>query len=429
MKKLNILVIALFVTAFLLGGCAKDNFDPPQTWMTGRLVYNGEPFYLDGNPDKGDDDLLHFFQDGWGKHEGWAIRVRENGTFSSLLFDGEYKLIVRPTLDFPFEWTGWPKNSEGGLDTMVINLKGDKVIPDIEVTPYYQIKDLTIAGGPFVTATFNLQEVLPEANVHVEKVYMYMNVGQLVHSGSQVSQSIEVTDITKPITIKMPVAKYRDGYVNNFREYGFVRIAVKLSNTTRMLWSPVQRVDNLPIALNDVSSQYLKNYQAPYKAEEGCPQKDSYSTPADWNVNDAVRLYGPDKESGKMYGGLELRMGRSCIGAINYDLAKPAIVNGKMYQTFTLPAGHYIFSGTHFSVFFPSLCAPGCGHIVVAKGDIIPDKNQLSTSIGYNDTYEDASVEFRLTEQTKIAVGFLFNFPSGNEYAYGFTKTSLIQLE
>ena len=430
MKRINILMLALLAMTILIGGCEKDNFEPPHEWLTGRLTYQGNTFYLDGNSTNGDDELIQFFQEGWGKYEGWPIRIKEDGTFSALLFKGEYKLMVRSG-DYPFEWTGWPKNDKGEIDTMIVQLNGDLRIPDIEVTPYFEINNIDITGGAFVTATFDLKEVLPESGVKVEKAYLYMGPGELVHSASLVNQSVENIDVTKPVTIKMPIAKYRDGYINNFRDYGFCRIALKLSNTTRMLWSKTYKVENLPLSLNDISARYLKNYAAPFQPEEGCPQADSYSTPADWTVNSAMRVYGPEATSGKMYGGLELRFGRNCIGAINYDLGDPApaMVNGKMYQTITLPAGHYIFSGTHFPEFIQNYCGPDMGFIVVAKGESIPDKNQLSTAIAYHDTFDDPSVEFTLDTETKLSVGFLFDLPTGTPHAFGFTKVSLISLE
>lgn len=146
MKRINILMLALLAMTILIGGCEKDNFEPPHEWLTGRLTYQGNTFYLDGNSTNGDDELIQFFQEGWGKYEGWPIRIKEDGTFSALLFKGEYKLMVRSG-DYPFEWTGWPKNDKGEIDTMIVQLNGDLRIPDIEVTPYFEINNIDITGG------------------------------------------------------------------------------------------------------------------------------------------------------------------------------------------------------------------------------------------------------------------------------------------
>ena len=48
MKRINILMLALLAMTILIGGCEKDNFEPPHEWLTGRLTYQGNTFYLDG---------------------------------------------------------------------------------------------------------------------------------------------------------------------------------------------------------------------------------------------------------------------------------------------------------------------------------------------------------------------------------------------
>lgn len=101
MKTIRIWSTVALLATTLLTGCKKDNFDPPSTWMTGRLVHNGAPVYMDGSPSDANDEIIQFFQDGFGKHEGWGIRVKYDGTYSSLLFDGEYKLMPKMTITYP----------------------------------------------------------------------------------------------------------------------------------------------------------------------------------------------------------------------------------------------------------------------------------------------------------------------------------------
>lgn len=62
MKRINILMLALLAMTILIGGCEKDNFEPPHEWLTGRLTYQGNTFYLDGNSTNGDDELIQFFR-------------------------------------------------------------------------------------------------------------------------------------------------------------------------------------------------------------------------------------------------------------------------------------------------------------------------------------------------------------------------------
>lgn len=430
MKRINIIIPAFVgILCMIFTGCTKDNYSSPGTWLTGRLVYQGESFYMDGyySNDK-PDEVIQFYQDGYGKYGAWGIRVKEDGTFSNLLFNGEYKLTVRGNTTYPFEWTGWPKKEDGTLDTMYVNLKGNTEIPDIEVTPYFEINDIEMAGGVFITATFTLKEILPDAGVNIEKVCLYVGPTNIVTSSPKmIHTDVSNIDINAPITIRMPVAQYRQ-YANNFRDYCYARIAVKTDKSERMLWSSTHKVENLPITINDITSKHFKNYAAPFKPASWAPQADSYSTPADWVVTDPVKIYtssGYDYP----YGGLELRFGRNCVGAISYDTNPQAsIENGKMYQTTTLPAGRYLFSATPFPV-FDDLNATGCGHIVVAAGNDLPNKANLASSIAYSDTMDNTFLEFSLDAETTITAGFVFNFPSSGPLAYGFTAISLIAIE
>ena len=45
MKRINILMLALLAMTILIGGCEKDNFEPPHEWLTGRLTYQGNTFF------------------------------------------------------------------------------------------------------------------------------------------------------------------------------------------------------------------------------------------------------------------------------------------------------------------------------------------------------------------------------------------------
>lgn len=79
-------MLALLAMTILIGGCEKDNFEPPHEWLTGRLTYQGNTFYLDGNSTNGDDELIQFFQEGWGKYEGMADPYqRRRYVFCSLI--------------------------------------------------------------------------------------------------------------------------------------------------------------------------------------------------------------------------------------------------------------------------------------------------------------------------------------------------------
>ena len=442
MKKIICPLVFTCLVLTMASGCKKDNYDPPATWMTGRLVHNGQPMYMDGSTSDANDEIIQFFQDGYGKHEGWGIRVNYDGTFSSLLYDGVYKLMVKQTITYPWEWTGWPQHIDtqtgtAVLDTMVFEMNGNYDIPDIEITPYYEINDFKIdVGSVNMTASFTLKELFPDMEgLDVTAAYLYVGPTQLVNSGTPVRKEANAESINyegEPITIEFPVLQYTGGYTNNFRDYAYARIAVRTSKSDRMLWSETIKVENLPTALNDISAEYLKNYSAPFTPADGCPPANSYSTPADWYVSDNCKVnVASDPETyPELQGCLELRFGRNCIGAISFDTnPQVGIDNGKMYQTFTLPAGRYLIMVTPFNEFLTNYWGgEGTCIMVLSEGKEIPDKDDLDSAIAYADTFSNTSMEFTIESETEVTFGFLFNYSTEAPLACGFTKVSLMDL-
>lgn len=443
MSKIICPLILAMLAVSVLPGCKKDNYDPPATWMTGRFVHEGKPVYMDGNTTNANDEIIQFFQDGYGKRDGWGIRVKYDGTFSELLFDGDYKLMVRDNLTYPWEWSGWPQHYDEAndrivLDTMKFNMQGDYVIPDIEITPYYEINDFTMEASTVnLTASFTLKELFPDMEgLDVDKAYLYVGPTQLVSSAPGIiSKEADAGDINydgTPIVIEMPVSQYLNSYVNNTRPYAYARIAVRTTKSDRMLWSEVKKVEGFPNELNDVSEKYLKNFTQPFVPADGCPPSDSYSTPADWYVSDncKVNVASDPVTYPELQGCLELRFGRNCIGAISFDTnPQIGIENGKMYQTTTLPAGKYLLSVTPFNEFLTNYWGgTGTCLLVLSQGKEIPDKENLESAIAYVDTYTDTSIEFTLDQDTEITIGFLFNYPDSGPIACGFTKISLLDL-
>ncbi len=395
--------LLILISFFLVVSCEKDNFDPPTTELVGKLSYNGKALPWNGNTETTSDaEIIQLYQDGYGKTGAINVRVGDDGTFKALLFDGEYKMLMK-NVQYPFVFEDWPVNEKGQLDTIHFNLKGRKEF-DIKVRPYFDITNLTSkAEGTSVATTFNLSEVVGGAKV--KAVYAYLHTTISVNKGTPLNQKLENVDITKPITVKIPVSSYRSRYINNFRDYGYIRIAVETDKSTEYLWSEIIKVSGIPLTLNDITKEYIKNPGPPIKRIASDTRTgDDISTPADWIVNDAVKITNG-------YGGLDARWGRNTIGAIKES--EGDLRNGKIYQTITLPAGTYEFSvgmAGHKETWNGK---DNEGFLVVAKGNTIPDFESFkTTSLGWIDLngFKQTSISFVLTEQTTISLGFLFNY-------------------
>ena len=75
--------LTLAIAAMLLS-CKKDNYKPPATTLSGKVVYKGEALQLENNQVP-----YQLYQDGFGKVGAITQTFEQDGSYSSLLFDGQ----------------------------------------------------------------------------------------------------------------------------------------------------------------------------------------------------------------------------------------------------------------------------------------------------------------------------------------------------
>lgn len=89
------------------------------------------------------------------KNDPISVFVGQDGTFSALLFDGEYRLTTR-------DGNGpWVNNHE----SVTVNLKGHTEV-NLEVTPYFMISNeqLSVTGSA-MNASFMINRIVPDAKI------------------------------------------------------------------------------------------------------------------------------------------------------------------------------------------------------------------------------------------------------------------------
>jgi hypothetical protein len=173
------------------------------------------------------------------------------------------------------------------------------------------------------------------------------------------------------------------------------------------------------IPTGDVSMFFLKNYKQPFT---GIVAGDAsrWRTPSDWTVTAPVMNHNGANNAPA--GGLDNNHPPIYIG-VEAGWGAAAIVDGKMYQTATLPAGIYTYSAGMTNNGFSNTN----NYIVAATGTTIPEAANITTALGSanivsDNTYYNSvlgktfSFNFTLTQPTKVSLGFLFNFGSGGEY-------------
>jgi hypothetical protein len=149
----------------MAAGCSKDNYDKPESFLTGRIVYENTPLNLRGT---GQAIVLQMYQHGYAYFNPINIYVGQDGSFSAALFNGDYLLVTR---DGNGPWV----NSR---DSVKISIKGHTSI-DLEVTPYFTISDENISvSGSKLNISFHLRQVVPAANI--SRVMLLLNNTQFV---------------------------------------------------------------------------------------------------------------------------------------------------------------------------------------------------------------------------------------------------------
>lgn len=145
-----------------------------------------------------------------------------------------------------------------------------------------------------------------------------------------------------------------------------------------------------------VALPQLRNASAPFEVAEA---EGRWGNLAVWTSNEAVRNHNG-------YGGWDANNGFN----IESGWGAPGIINGKVYQTVTAGAASFTLN-VSFDDHNHSADDEGGFYIVVAKGDGLPDVENLATApevLGYERVVSgvmDYSIDFTLEEATEISVG------------------------
>lgn len=224
-----------FIILILLAviySCKKDNYKAPSSTLNGRLVYKGEAIGVEYNQVP-----FQLYQPGFGKIGPITGTFDQDGTYSTLLFNGNYKFTIPPGQG-PFRWK---ENASNQRDTVAITISGSQAM-DVEVTPYYMVRNpqITAASGK-VNATFNIEKVVTDANAKgIDRVTLYINKTQFVSGGD----NIGATDINGSTITNLNnlTASVSIPAISPTQNYIFARIGIKIAGVEDMIFSPVQKI-------------------------------------------------------------------------------------------------------------------------------------------------------------------------------------------
>ena len=221
--KLNILITLTAAAGFMLTGCKYDNFEAPESTLSGRVVYEGSPLAVRNNGPQ-----FELWQDGYPLKSPITLYMNQDGTYSAKLFDGDYKMVRKG--DSP--WLHQP------TDTLMVKVSGNTSF-DVPVTPYFTITNDTFQKtGNTITAQFVVNKVVPTANVEFMRLYLGKSI-----LTDQVQQEVLVNgDVGNLVFGQQTVltADLPDNLKN--LDYIFARLGVKSTSSGEYIYTQVQKI-------------------------------------------------------------------------------------------------------------------------------------------------------------------------------------------
>lgn len=217
-------IFSLVLLLVLFTGCGKDNYDAPESTLTGKVTYKGEALNLRGT---GEAIRLQLYQDGYDKHDPIEVFVGQDGAFSAKLFDGEYKMVTR---DGNGPWVNT-------RDTTVVNLKGSTSI-ELEVTPYFLItgEKLSVSGST-MNASFTVNKVASTAKIN--KVMLILSKTQFADDVNNVFR--KDFDGLEPGALTLSAEVGGNTEVANAKAL-YARVGVLAEGADQAIYSPVVRL-------------------------------------------------------------------------------------------------------------------------------------------------------------------------------------------
>lgn len=224
MKHKNYLFPLFAIAIFMCAGCEKDNRLQPESTLTGRVVYQGQPLGL-----RSAGVQFELWQYGYQLFTKIPLNIKQDGTFSATLFDGDYKLV---RLKGAGPWVDMS-------DSIDVKIKGTTAV-DVPVEPFFIIKNESFEKtGTTVKGTFILQRVNTTRTLELARIYIGPNliVDQNNNSANTQILAAAITDLSQPVTLNVtiPASIVNDNFI-------FVRIGVKTIGVAELLYTIPQKI-------------------------------------------------------------------------------------------------------------------------------------------------------------------------------------------
>lgn len=224
---------ALFLFAALTLGlvsCEYDNYDAPNTTLSGRVAYNGQAVNVKNNQVS-----FRLYEPGWELSSSTytTVQVAQDGTFSASVYTGKtYKLIRVENVG--------PWVNPTAADTITVSNCASSQTVDMPVVPYYLLENASVdCSGKIVSGTCVIREVT--AGKKIEKVGLYSGRNVIVDDTYNFGYS-ESTDVQAGSSVTLTVdlsALSVNSTANSLPSTGFIyaRMGLKIEGIDAMVYT------------------------------------------------------------------------------------------------------------------------------------------------------------------------------------------------
>ncbi len=217
-------ICSLLSLSLLAVSCGLDNYDEPESFLEGKITYEGKQLGLKGT---NGGIQLQLYQDGYANHNAINVYATQDGTFSAVLFDGPYKLVTK---DKNGPWVN-------KRDTIYIEVKG-KTLCEVKVTPYFTISDENIVlNNNTVSGTCNIQQIVQDSKI--SQVMLLVSQTTFVDENTNIGRQ-NLSNIA-PGTTNISLDITNNKNVQSAKAL-FARIGVKATGADQAIYSEIFRL-------------------------------------------------------------------------------------------------------------------------------------------------------------------------------------------
>lgn len=205
----------------------------------------------------------------------------------------------------------------------------------------------------------------------------------------------------KPVAVKIKVTKTSKYTLNATAQSAYVLMNTSEFGTLK----------------TNITDAYFKN--SIFARQAGTTAR--FVSLAEWTTNDAM------KNSRPTGAGYDQNVGY--LGIERWSGGDSPIINGKIYQSFTLPAGNYAID-----VDMKKVAADADSYFVVNEGETIPDASGIAGALvqkGITNDFNNKvlNLDFKLSTPKQVSIGFLININMGTQKIIQASNIKIYKIE